>query len=113
MENNKKQTSSPSSTTVNFDQPLSPKDSICPSPPSVEDIGSRIQEVGKKSLGTPGEATLFSSSILYGGREDDTPIGNTAEPCDVFKKDTDNADLNCNNPNSASRGDWWLGSLYY
>lgn len=51
-------------------------------------FGTSGSDISNKSTNThcykdTGEATLFSSSILYGGREDDTPIGNTAEPCDV------------------------------
>ncbi|AES94243.1 hypothetical protein MTR_5g012280 [Medicago truncatula] len=144
MDNNKNQTcsSSNSSSTVNFNQLFSSKDSTTASfssffdslfpQPSVEGKGSRTEEVGSKSLEAPGtpnsdisnkntnstdyqnetvEPTYFSSSIHYGGCEDYFSEGSTIEPRHV--KYTNNGDLNGNNSNSASRGDWWQGSLYY
>jgi hypothetical protein len=51
-------------------------------------LGTSGSDISNKSTNTHyykdiGETTLFSSSILYGGREDDSPIGNTAEPSDA------------------------------
>ncbi|CAI8586235.1 unnamed protein product [Vicia faba] len=99
-------------------------------PPHVEVRGSRAQEVGRKNLGTPGssnsnkntssnyqnvtgEPSYFSSSIHYGGQENYSSRNRTTESHHVLKKDKNHGDLNGNNSNSASRGDWWEGSLYY
>ncbi|XP_004490927.1 uncharacterized protein [Cicer arietinum] len=114
--------------------------SIFPPPPSVEGRGSRTQEVGSKNFGAQGtpsnnkgennrgisnkntsvnyqnetvEPSYFSSSIYYGGQENYSPRSRTTQPHQLFKKDKNNGDPNGNNSNSASRGDWWEGSLYY
>ncbi|WJX58801.1 hypothetical protein P8452_44217 [Trifolium repens] len=107
--------------------------SIFPPPPSVEGGGSRTQEVANKHLGAPGTPTsgitnkntstnyqnekvepiYFSSSIHYGGQENYSSRGRTTESHHVFKKDANNGHANGNNSNTASRGDWWEGSLYY
>ncbi|AES99480.2 hypothetical protein MtrunA17_Chr5g0436131 [Medicago truncatula] len=111
--------------------------SIFPPPPtpSVEGRGSRTQEVGSKNLGATGttpsdgisynkntctnyqnetmEPSYYSSSIYYGGQENYSPRNRTTEPHHVFKKDKNHGDHNGNNSSSASRGDWWEGSLYY
>ncbi|XP_058762389.1 uncharacterized protein LOC131640491 [Vicia villosa] len=138
---NKKQTRSSSSSTKKFDQLFGPKEasptssssvfgSIFPPPPPsyVEGRGSRAQEVGSKILGTPGtsnsnkntssnyqnvtgEPSYFSSSIHYGGQENYSSRNRTTESHHV--KDKNHGDLNGSNSNSASRGDWWEGSLYY
>ncbi|KAK2377091.1 E3 ubiquitin-protein ligase RLIM protein [Trifolium repens] len=104
-----------------------------PPPPSVEGRGSRTQEVANKNLGAPGTPTsgitnkntstnyqnekvepiYFSSSIHYGGQENYSSKGRTTESHHVFKKDANNGHPNGNNSNTASRGDWWEGSLYY
>ncbi|XP_057523094.1 uncharacterized serine-rich protein C215.13-like [Amaranthus tricolor] len=49
----------------------------------------------------------FSNSIYYGGQEVYSPTTRSNE-YHVFKKDEQDDD-----PNSASRGNWWQGSLYY
>ncbi|CAO2817148.1 unnamed protein product [Amaranthus hypochondriacus] len=50
----------------------------------------------------------FSNSIYYGGQEVYSPTTRSSES-HVFKKD----DKQNDDPNSASRGNWWQGSLYY
>lgn len=50
----------------------------------------------------------YSSSILYGGQEVYFPSTRPSEPHLTFMKDEQDDD-----PNSASRGNWWKGSLYY
>ncbi|XP_065872645.1 uncharacterized protein [Euphorbia lathyris] len=60
------------------------------------------------------EPCYFSSSIYYGGQENYSPrTRNNSESHQAFKKDEKNEDPNGNNSNSASRGNWWQGSLYY
>ncbi|CAA7028985.1 unnamed protein product [Microthlaspi erraticum] len=52
----------------------------------------------------------WSSSIYYGGQESyssSTPSRSTTKP-DAYKKDGEEGDSD-----SASRGNWWEGSLYY
>ncbi|XP_074287286.1 uncharacterized protein LOC141612417 [Silene latifolia] len=52
----------------------------------------------------------YSNSIYYGGQEVYSPTTrNTADSHLTFKKDDQQDD----DPNSASRGNWWQGSLYY
>ncbi|KAG2723819.1 hypothetical protein I3843_02G164600 [Carya illinoinensis] len=58
-------------------------------------------------------ACYFSSSIYYGGQENYSPRTRSTESQHIFKKDGGDDDSNGNNPNSASRGNWWQGSLYY
>ncbi|KAF5453614.1 hypothetical protein F2P56_028507 [Juglans regia] len=58
-------------------------------------------------------ACYFSSSIYYGGQENYSPRTRSTESQHIFKKDGGEDDSNGNNPNSASRGNWWQGSLYY
>ncbi|KAL5101942.1 hypothetical protein RYX36_006269 [Vicia faba] len=60
-----------------------------------------------------GEPSYFSSSIHYGGQENYSSRNRTTESHHVLKKDKNHGDLNGINSNSASRGDWWEGSLYY
>ncbi|XP_044461938.1 uncharacterized protein LOC123193193 [Mangifera indica] len=60
------------------------------------------------------EPCYLSSSIYYGGQENYSPKNKTTtESPHVFKKDMGEDDPNGNNANSASRGNWWQGSLYY
>ncbi|XP_048325545.2 uncharacterized protein LOC125421264 isoform X2 [Ziziphus jujuba] len=59
------------------------------------------------------EPCYFSSSIYYGGQENYSPRTRATESQNVFKKDGSDDDPNGNNSNSASRGNWWQGSLYY
>ncbi|KAJ9160217.1 hypothetical protein P3X46_025638 [Hevea brasiliensis] len=59
------------------------------------------------------EPCYFSSSIYYGGQENYSPRTKNSESHHTFKKDDRNDDPNGNNSNSASRGNWWQGSLYY
>ncbi|CAK8538237.1 unnamed protein product [Lathyrus sativus] len=141
--NKKQAWSSSSSSTVKFDQLFGPKESSPtssssvfgsifppPPPPYVEGRGSRAQELGSKNLGTlgnsnsnkntssnyqnvTGEPSYFSSSIHYGGQENYSSRNRTTESHHVLKKDKNHGDFNGNNSNTASRGDWWEGSLYY
>ncbi|XP_050209269.1 uncharacterized protein LOC126659977 isoform X1 [Mercurialis annua] len=61
------------------------------------------------------EPCYFSSSIYYGGQENYSPRTKNSEShtSQQFKKDDKNDDPNGNNSNTASRGNWWQGSLYY
>lgn len=59
------------------------------------------------------EPSCFSSSIYYGGQEVYSPNGHTTAPQYIFKKDGGDDDANGSNLNTASRGNWWQGSLYY
>ncbi|KAI3427698.1 uncharacterized protein J3R85_009269 [Psidium guajava] len=57
------------------------------------------------------EPCYLSSSIYYGGQENYSP--RTAESHSAFKKDGVDDESNESNSDSASRGNWWQGSLYY
>ncbi|XP_048139721.1 uncharacterized protein LOC115738243 [Rhodamnia argentea] len=57
------------------------------------------------------EPCYLSSSIYYGGQENYSP--RTTESHSAFKKDGVDDESNGNNSDSASRGNWWQGSLYY
>ncbi|KAF7848564.1 hypothetical protein BT93_L1843 [Corymbia citriodora subsp. variegata] len=61
------------------------------------------------------EPCYMSSSIYYGGQENYSPrtSARTTESHSVFKKDGVDDESNVNNSDSASRGNWWQGSLYY
>eukprot|EP00258_Populus_trichocarpa_P050261 XP_024466280.1 uncharacterized protein LOC7490361 isoform X1 [Populus trichocarpa] len=59
------------------------------------------------------EPCYLSSSIYYGGQENYSPRTKNSEYQHVFKKDDEQENPNGNDPNSASRGNWWQGSLYY
>ncbi|KAE9445077.1 hypothetical protein C3L33_23023, partial [Rhododendron williamsianum] len=59
------------------------------------------------------EPCNFSSSIYYGGQEVYSPTSQPTVSQHVFKKDGGDDDPNASNSNSASRGNWWQGSLYY
>lgn len=54
----------------------------------------------------------FSSSIYYGGQEVYSPNGYTTSQ-HIFKKDGGDDDEYGSKSSSASRGNWWQGSLYY
>ncbi|KAL7612156.1 uncharacterized protein LOC111912278 [Lactuca sativa] len=56
------------------------------------------------------EPSYLSSSIYYGGQEVYSPNSQPCRPHHSFKKDGGDEDPN---NNSASRGNWWQGSLYY
>ncbi|KAK1409419.1 hypothetical protein QVD17_35945 [Tagetes erecta] len=56
------------------------------------------------------EPSYLSSSIYYGGQETYSPNTHTSRPQRTFKKDGADDDTN---GSSASRGNWWQGSLYY
>ncbi|KAI3705092.1 hypothetical protein L1987_75324 [Smallanthus sonchifolius] len=58
----------------------------------------------------PAEPSYLSSSIYYGGQEVYSPNTQTTRPPNTFKKDGGDTDPN---GSSASRGNWWQGSLYY
>ncbi|XP_054799179.1 uncharacterized protein LOC129303713 [Prosopis cineraria] len=108
--------------------------SIFPPPSAVGGSESRKQDVGDKNYGPQGgkgesrgsvsgknyqnESTMepsnyYTSSIYYGGQENYFPKSRTTDSHHNVKKDSDNDDPNGDNPNSASRGNWWQGSLYY
>ncbi|CAI9273563.1 unnamed protein product [Lactuca saligna] len=56
------------------------------------------------------EPSYLSSSIYYGGQEVYSPNSQPCRPHHTFKKDGGDEDPN---NNTASRGNWWQGSLYY
>ncbi|KAI4299492.1 hypothetical protein L6164_032950 [Bauhinia variegata] len=115
--------------------------SIFPPSSTVGGRDSRKPDVGSKNFGTPGNhgnkgessggisnkngsgnyqnetvepSSYYSSSIYYGGQENYSPrTSRTTESHHSFKKDKDDDDPNGNNSNSATRGNWWQGSLYY
>ncbi|XP_061343571.1 uncharacterized protein LOC133289600 isoform X2 [Gastrolobium bilobum] len=121
----KDSSSTSSSTTSIFGSIFSPSSS------AVGGRDSRTQDVGNKKFGAPGihrnkgenssanyqnetvEPIYFSSSIYYGGQENYSPRSRTTEPHHVLKKDKDNDEPTGNDSNSATRGNWWEGSLYY
>ncbi|XP_030964464.1 uncharacterized protein LOC115985683 isoform X2 [Quercus lobata] len=61
------------------------------------------------------EPCHLSSSLYYGGQDvySQYPSTQNSESFPLFKEDGGEDDLNGNNANSASRGNWWQGSLYY
>ncbi|KAM1341739.1 hypothetical protein ACFX13_006241 [Malus domestica] len=61
------------------------------------------------------EPCYLSSSIYYGGQEvySQSPRTNASGSYPIFKKDAGEDDPNGTNSNSAARGNWWQGSLYY
>lgn len=61
------------------------------------------------------EPCQLSSSIYYGGQESysHSPSTQTTGSYPIFKKHGEDDDPNSNNSQSASRGNWWQGSLYY
>ncbi|PKI46619.1 hypothetical protein CRG98_032961 [Punica granatum] len=54
------------------------------------------------------EPCYMSSSIYYGGQENYSPRTQASESQHTLKKDGEDDDSG-----SASRGNWWRGSLYY
>ncbi|XP_041004262.1 uncharacterized protein LOC121249573 [Juglans microcarpa x Juglans regia] len=81
-----------------------------------ESVGSSSREKGSNYQNETVEPCYFSSSIYYGGQENYSPRTRSTESPHMFKdkKDAgDDDDSNGSNPNSASRGNWWQGSLYY
>ncbi|KAL2548817.1 Encodes a protein involved in salt tolerance [Forsythia ovata] len=63
--------------------------------------------------GTNIEPCYFNSSIYYGGQEVYSPASQNNISKNIFKKDGGDVDSNENGSHSASRGNWWQGSLYY
>ncbi|KAG5238285.1 hypothetical protein OIU76_014772 [Salix suchowensis] len=61
------------------------------------------------------EPCHLSSSLYYGGQENysQSPGTQMAGSYPIFKKDGGEDDPSSSNPHSASRGNWWQGSLYY
>lgn len=59
------------------------------------------------------EPCFLSSSLYYGGRDicNHSPNTRASGTAPIFKKD--GGDDDASNSNSASRGNWWQGSLYY
>ncbi|KAM5583478.1 hypothetical protein ABKV19_003400 [Rosa sericea] len=66
--------------------------------------------------GERAEPCHLSSSLYYGGQEvysqsPSTPYASGSYP--IFKEKGGEDDPNGSNANSAARGNWWQGSLYY
>ncbi|CAK9147418.1 unnamed protein product [Ilex paraguariensis] len=62
------------------------------------------------------EPCPLSSSLYYGGQEDmyvQSSSAQTSASYPPFKKDGAEDDPNGNSSYTASRGNWWQGSLYY
>ncbi|XP_052179091.1 uncharacterized protein LOC127792584 [Diospyros lotus] len=62
------------------------------------------------------EPCPLSSSLYYGSQEDmyiHSSSTNNSGSNPIFTKDPVEDDPNGNNSQSASRGNWWQGSLYY
>lgn len=59
------------------------------------------------------EPCYFNSSIYYGGQEVYSTNLQSKNTYNTFKKEGGDDDSNGSNLNSASRGNWWQGSLYY
>ncbi|KAK1364932.1 suppressor protein SRP40-like [Heracleum sosnowskyi] len=59
------------------------------------------------------EPCYFNSSIYYGGQEIYSTNLQSKNTYNTFKKEGGDDDSNGSNLNSASRGNWWQGSLYY
>ncbi|KAI4370572.1 hypothetical protein MLD38_018913 [Melastoma candidum] len=60
------------------------------------------------------EPCYLSSSIYYGGQENYSPrTSRTSESHQMFKKEDGDGESSTINSDSASRGNWWQGSLYY
>ncbi|XP_021833672.1 uncharacterized protein LOC110773461 isoform X1 [Prunus avium] len=61
------------------------------------------------------EPCYLSSSLYYGGQEvySQSPSTHASGSYPIFKKDGGEDDPNGSNSNSAARGNWWQGSLYY
>ncbi|XP_065878349.1 uncharacterized protein [Euphorbia lathyris] len=68
------------------------------------------------------EPCHLSSSLYYGGQDNYSQPPNTqpsgsgpgsGSSYPIFKKDGGEDDPNGSNSNTASRGNWWQGSLYY
>ncbi|KAG5237514.1 GATA zinc finger domain-containing protein [Salix suchowensis] len=57
------------------------------------------------------EPCYLSSSIYYGGQENYSPRTKNSEYQHVFEKDGGKEDPSGNDPNSASRGNWWQGIM--
>ncbi|KAF3433595.1 hypothetical protein FNV43_RR24697 [Rhamnella rubrinervis] len=82
---------------------------------SIKSEGSSTKSKDSIYQNESAEPCYFSSSIYYGGQENYSPrTSGTTESQHIFKKDGNgDDDPNGNNSNSASRGNWWQGSLYY
>ncbi|CAN6457373.1 unnamed protein product [Victoria cruziana] len=60
------------------------------------------------------ESFYLSSSLYYGGQDICAPSPTSrSQGISKFPKDGNDEDSISNSPNSASRGNWWQGSLYY
>ncbi|KAL8526813.1 hypothetical protein ACS0TY_015874 [Phlomoides rotata] len=93
----------------------SEKNSFSGSFPDSYAVGSEGQNKSMTSKDTksyyPEEKPLpfhYSSSIYYGGQDAYFRPESAQNPLTTFKKDSGEDD-----PDSASRGNWWQGSLYY
>ncbi|CAI9106865.1 OLC1v1006102C1 [Oldenlandia corymbosa var. corymbosa] len=86
---------------------------------SSDKVGSSQCETSKERnsafLDRP-EPCSLSSSLVYGGAEDVYTQPSNAQSRGSYpesKKDEANGDQTRDDSHSASRGDWWQGSLYY
>ncbi|KAJ0771866.1 hypothetical protein HanPI659440_Chr07g0273951 [Helianthus annuus] len=77
--------------------------------PSTQDYKAQ-RSTGPDYRNETAEPSYLSSSIYYGGQEVYSPNTQTTRPPHTVKKDGGDTDPN---GSSASRGNWWQGSLYY
>ncbi|GAB2210954.1 hypothetical protein Droror1_Dr00016244 [Drosera rotundifolia] len=77
-----------------------------------DNVGQSKEQASYYQQETVGSC-YFSSSIYYGGQEVYAPSTCKADTNPSFKKDERDDDQDGGNPNDASRGNWWQGSLYY
>ncbi|KAK6933088.1 hypothetical protein RJ641_035982 [Dillenia turbinata] len=75
-------------------------------PQSIKGENANLASKEKSYQNDTSEPCYLSSSIYYGGQEVYSPNSRKAESHPNFKKDGGDDD-------SASRGNWWQGSLYY
>lgn len=61
----------------------------------------------------PAEPCYLSSSVYYGGQENYSPRIRHPDSHHLLKKGGEDNACNGSNSDSASRGNWWKGSLYY
>ncbi|XP_071710371.1 uncharacterized protein [Rutidosis leptorrhynchoides] len=71
---------------------------------------STMQDFGSSKHSTTESTSYLSSSIYYGGQEVYPPTTHNTYAQRTFKKGEGDEDPNAS---SASRGNWWQGSLYY
>ncbi|KAI4372963.1 hypothetical protein MLD38_011140 [Melastoma candidum] len=78
------------------------------------DGSGKIKGGGMYPQNETAEPCYLSSSIYYGGQENYSPrTSRTYESHQMFKKEDGDGEPSGINSDSASRGNWWQGSLYY